>query len=76
MLEGWGEVQRLGRYLAQKIVRRKLAAILKAKTGLELAVGKERRIFFLFPCVPCASASHSPAFPVPLSQIRHYSIVI
>ena len=33
--------------------------------------------FYVFsPCVPCVSASHSPAFPVPLSQIRPCSIVV
>jgi len=29
-----------------------------------------------FPCVPCVSASHTPAFPAPLSQIQRCSIVI
>ena len=31
--------------------------------------------FVFYPSVPCVSASHTPAFPVPLSQIRHCSIV-
>jgi len=34
------------------------------------------RYSVFFPCVPCVSASHSPAFPVPLPPIRHCSIVI
>ena len=51
-----------------------LPSMLRAKTGLKLAAGMERQIFLFFFCVPCVSASHSPAFPVPLPQIRHYSI--
>jgi len=46
-----------------------VAATLRAKTGLELAAGMERQFFVFFPCVPCVSAFHSPAFPVPLPQI-------
>ena len=46
------------------------SATRRANTGLKLAAGVDRQIFYVFsPCVPCVSASHSPAFPVPLSQI-------
>ena len=34
------------------------------------------RLICLFPRCPFVSASHSQAFPLPLSQIWHYSIVI
>jgi len=51
-------------------------AALRARTGMKPAANMEQQMFMSFPpCVPYVSASHSSAFPVPLSQIRHCSIV-
>ena len=38
----------------------------------QMRLGRGAQIFLFSPCVP---ATQSPAFPVPLPQIRHYSIV-
>jgi len=74
--QNWTKIQP-GRRLAPFTLYSNLSfnpATLRAKNGLKLAAGTERRIG-LFPLCPlCVSASHSPAFPgtrAPNSTLQH-----
>ena len=51
----------------------KLAAMLRAKTGLELAVGKERQIslFPLCPLCECLPLAGVPSTPAPNLTLQH-----
>jgi len=63
-----------GHWLAPiKFKCNKLSATMGAKT---VGADVERQNLVFSPCVPCVSASHSPAFPVPLPQIWPCSIGI